>query len=65
MTIRYKTKAVFFDVSKEKLATAIRSHQVAVDATKSPQREAAVDVNCPHDIIHHVEIKKRVEEERY
>ncbi len=28
-------------VSKEDLATALRAHQAAVDATKSPQREAA------------------------
>jgi hypothetical protein len=28
-------------VSKEDLAAALRAHQVAVDATKSPQREAA------------------------
>ena len=29
-------------VSKDDLATALRGHQAAVDATKSPQREAAV-----------------------
>ena len=28
-------------VSKEDLAAALRAHQAAVDATKSPQREAA------------------------
>ena len=28
-------------VSKEDLAATLRAHQVAVDATKSPQREAA------------------------
>eukprot|EP00986_Skeletonema_menzelii_P006557 scaffold2488_cov140-Skeletonema_menzelii.AAC.2 len=30
-------------VSKDDLATALRGHQAAVDATKSPQREAAVE----------------------
>ena len=30
-------------VSKEDLASALRGHQAAVDATKSPQREAAED----------------------
>jgi len=29
------------EVSKEDFATALRAHQAAVDATKSPQREAA------------------------
>jgi len=29
------------DVSKDDLAAALRAHQAAVDATKSPQREAA------------------------
>ena len=29
------------DVSKEDFAAALRAHQAAVDATKSPQREAA------------------------
>ena len=28
-------------VSKEDFAAALRAHQTAVDATKSPQREAA------------------------
>eukprot|EP00986_Skeletonema_menzelii_P008758 scaffold3801_cov150-Skeletonema_menzelii.AAC.8 len=28
-------------VSKENLASALRAHQAAIDATKSPQREAA------------------------
>ena len=28
-------------VSKDELAAAVRAHQAAVDATKSPQREAA------------------------
>jgi len=28
-------------VSKDDLAAALRAHQAAVDATKSPQREAA------------------------
>ncbi len=30
-------------VSKEDLAATLRAHQAAVDATKSPQREAAED----------------------
>ncbi len=29
------------DISKEDFAAALRAHQAAVDATKSPQREAA------------------------
>jgi hypothetical protein len=29
------------DVSKEAFAAALRAHQAVVDATKSPQREAA------------------------
>jgi hypothetical protein len=33
------------DVSKEDFAAALRAHQAAVDATKSPQREAAEKVN--------------------
>ena len=31
------------NVSKEDFAAALRAHQAAVDATKSPQREAAKD----------------------
>ena len=31
-------------VSKEDFASALRAHQAAVDATKSPQREAAVQI---------------------
>lgn len=34
-------------VSKEDFAAALRAHQAAVDATKSPQREAAEKVNYP------------------
>eukprot|EP00986_Skeletonema_menzelii_P011570 scaffold6007_cov73-Skeletonema_menzelii.AAC.2 len=30
-------------VSKDDFAAALRGHQAAVDATKSPQREAAVE----------------------
>ncbi len=30
-----------YDVSKEDLDATLRAHQAAVDATKSPQREAA------------------------
>mmetsp|Transcript_35527 Transcript_35527/g.72674 ORF Transcript_35527/g.72674 Transcript_35527/m.72674 type:complete len:85 (+) Transcript_35527:2-256(+) len=32
------------DVSKEDFAAALRAHQAAVDATKSPQRDAASKV---------------------
>ena len=32
-------------VSKEVLATALRAHKAAVDATKSPQRKAAEEFN--------------------
>ncbi|KAL7531646.1 hypothetical protein ACHAXR_004147, partial [Thalassiosira sp. AJA248-18] len=31
-------------VSKEDLASALRAHKAAVDATKSPQRDAAEEV---------------------
>ena len=31
-------------ISKENFAAALRAHQAAVDATKSPQREAAKDI---------------------
>ena len=31
------------EVSKDEFAAALRAHQAAVDATKSPQREAAKD----------------------
>ena len=34
-------------VSKEDFAAALRAHQAAVDATKSPQRETAEKVNWP------------------
>jgi hypothetical protein len=32
-------------ISKENFAAALRAHQAAVDATKSPQREAAEEFN--------------------
>jgi len=34
-------------VSKDDLAAALRAHQAAVDATKSPQREEAKKVLSP------------------
>ena len=34
--------SVIFEFSKEDLAAALRSHKAAVDATKSPEREAAL-----------------------
>ncbi|KAK1733959.1 hypothetical protein QTG54_015217 [Skeletonema marinoi] len=40
-TMSGKTK-----VSKDDFAAALRAHQAAVDATKSPQREAAEEVNA-------------------
>ena len=39
LMVAFKVKAGF--VSKEDLAAALRAHQAAVNATKSPQREAA------------------------
>ena len=33
-------------VSKEDFAAVLRSHQAAIDATKSPQREAAEKTLC-------------------
>jgi hypothetical protein len=40
-------------VSKEEFAAALRAHQAAVDATKSPQREAedAVIACLPLDVL--------------
>eukprot|EP00984_Skeletonema_dohrnii_P026222 scaffold15548_cov84-Skeletonema_dohrnii-CCMP3373.AAC.5 len=37
-------------VSKEEFATALRAHQAAVDATKSPQREAAAKAKAAGEI---------------
>ena len=39
-------------VSKDDLAAALRAHQVAVDATKSPQREAADEYYRELDSMH-------------
>ena len=37
-------------VNKDDFAAALRAHQAAVDATKSPQREAAERANAAGEI---------------
>jgi hypothetical protein len=37
-------------VSKEDFAAALRAHQAAVNATKSPQREAAAEAKAAEQI---------------
>ena len=48
------------DISKEDLASALRAQQAAVDAMKSPQREAAVGKEALYREIHEFSQSKRV-----